>query len=163
VNRLDRDSFTSALGSVFEHAAWIAERAWPARPFTSVTALHEAMCNVVRRATIEEQRALIAGHPDLAGKAARAGTMTASSVAEQASAGLDRLSDDEFDRFDRLNRAYRERFQFPFIIAVRRHDKTSILAAFERRLGHTVDEEIAEALGQIFEISRLRVEALVSA
>ena len=163
VNRLDREAFRRALGGVFEHAPWIVERAWLARPFASVAALHRAMCDVVRQATFDERRTLIAGHPDLAGKAARAGTMTASSVAEQAAAALDRLSDEEFDRFDRLNRAYRERFAFPFVIAVRQHDKTSILAAFERRLGHTVDEEIAEALGQIFEITRLRLEGLVGA
>ena len=163
VNDLDRQTFTRTLGGVFELAPWIAERTWAMRPFASVTALHRAMCAVVERATGDEQRALIAGHPDLAGKAARAGAMTASSVTEQASAGLDRLSDEEFERFDRLNRAYRERFGFPFVIAVRRHDKTSILAAFERRLGNSVEEEIAEALAQIFEITRLRLEALISA
>ena len=162
VNGLDRQTFTRTLGGVFELAPWIAERTWAMRPFASVTALHRAMCEVVDRATADEQRALIAGHPDLAGKAARAGAMTASSVAEQASAGLDRLSDEEFVRFDRLNRAYRERFGFPFVIAVRRHDKTSILAAFERRLGHRIEEEIAEALAQIFEITRLRLETLIS-
>ena len=161
LNGLDRAAFVRTLGLVFERAPWVAENAWPARPFGSVDALHAAMCEVVRRASRDEQRALIAGHPDLAGKAARAGAMTASSVAEQASAGLDRLDDAEFERFDRLNRAYRERFGFPFVIAVRRHDKTGMLAAFERRLGHTEEQEIAEAVAQIFEIARLRIDAIV--
>jgi len=148
VNQMDRDAFTRNLGGVFELAPWVAVRAWATRPFASVAALHAAMCEVVRRATADEQRALLGGHPDLAGKAARAGAMTASSVAEQASAGLDQLTDAEFERFERLNLAYRQRFGFPFIIAVRRHDKAGILAAFERRLGHTIAEEIAEALAQ---------------
>lgn len=87
--------------------------------------------------------------------------MSDASVAEQASAGLDRLSDEEFERFNRLNAAYRETFGFPFIIAVRRHDKAAILAAFERRLGHTADQEVEAALTQVFDITRMRLDALL--
>ncbi len=120
------------------------------------------MCDAVRGASRARQLALLGAHPDLAGRAARAGAMSAASVAEQASAGLDRLTDDEYDRFTRLNAAYTAAFGFPFIIAVRRHDKAAILAAFERRLLNTKDVEIATALEQVCEITRLRLDALVA-
>jgi len=156
-----RAEFVRALGAVFESSPWIAEQAWGSRPFASVGALHEAMTSVVSRAPRAEQLALLGAHPDLAGKAARAGTMGADSVAEQASAGLDQLSDEEYERFNRLNRAYRERFGFPFIIAVRRHDRAGILAAFEHRLSHDIDREVDAALAQVFDITRLRLARLV--
>lgn len=161
LNHMDRDAFTRAVGGIFEHSPWVAERAWPARPFANAAALHDAMVAVVQSASADEQIELLRAHPDLAGKAARAGTMTASSVAEQASAGLDRLSADEYDRFTRLNAAYREKFRFPFIIAVRRHDKTSILAAFESRLRHARDAELSAALAEVFDIARMRLERLL--
>jgi 2-oxo-4-hydroxy-4-carboxy-5-ureidoimidazoline decarboxylase len=163
VNRWDHDTFTRVLGGVFESSPWVAERAWLARPFGTVTALHAAMCDVVRRAPAAERVELLRAHPDLAGKAARAGEMSAASASEQAAAGLDRLSEAEFARFERLNVAYRERFGFPFIIAVRRHDATAILDAFERRLSHTQDEEIDAALAQVFDITGMRLHALVTA
>lgn len=163
VNRWDRDTFTRVLGGVFESSPWVAERAWPARPFATVAALHAAMCDVVSRAPAAERVELLRAHPDLAGKAARAGAMSAASVSEQAGAGLDRLSEAEFARFERLNAAYRSRFGFPFVIAVRRHDKAAILAAFERRLSHSDEEEIDAALAQVFEIAGLRLHALVTA
>jgi 2-oxo-4-hydroxy-4-carboxy-5-ureidoimidazoline decarboxylase len=163
VNRMSAEDFRRALGGVFEHSPWIAERAWRLRPFASVDALHAAMTRVVHEASREERLALLRAHPDLAGRAARAGDLTAASRAEQASAGLDRLTDAEYERFGRLNAAYRDAFGFPFIIAVRRHDKTAILAAFERRLGHTRDAEIDTALAEVADITRLRLEALVSA
>jgi 2-oxo-4-hydroxy-4-carboxy-5-ureidoimidazoline decarboxylase len=126
-----------------------------------VDELHAAMVRVVREASRTEQLTLLRAHPDLAGRAARAGAMTDASTAEQSSAGLERLSDEEFERFGRLNAAYRERFDFPFIIAVRKHDKTAILAAFEHRLGHTSDDEVEAALEQVFDITRLRLDALM--
>lgn len=162
VNRMDGEAFTRMLGGVFERSPWVAGRAWAARPFASVEALHAAMREVVRRAPRDEQIALLRAHPDLAGKAARAGTMTASSVSEQVSAGLDRLTDEEYERFERVNGAYRARFGIPFIIAVRRHDKAGILAAFERRLANTLDEEVDAALGQVFDITRMRLDGLVT-
>ena len=161
LNGMDQVEFVQTLGPVFENSPWVAERAWESRPFASIEALHAAMTTVVRRAPRAEQIAFLRAHPDLAGKAARAGTMTADSVAEQASAGLDRLSDEESERFTRLNREYRETFGFPFIIAVRRHDKVGILAAFERRLAHGLDEEVDTALAQVFDITRMRLERLV--
>lgn len=161
LNRMGREAFTGALAGVFEASPWVAERAWTARPFATVEALHAAMAAVVRRAAPAEQEALLRAHPDLAGRAA--GAMSEDSVAEQASAGLDRLTDGEHARFERLNRAYRERFGLPFIIAVRRHDRAGILAAFDRRLTHTRAQEVAEALAQVADIARFRLEALVEA
>ena len=113
---------------------------------------------VVREASDEERLALIRAHPELAGKAAIDRTLTEASAAEQASAGLDRLTSEEYERFHKLNAAYRERFDFPFIICVRLTDKAGILAAMERRLGNDRDAEIATAIGQIGEIVRLRLE-----
>src|SRR5580693_9343040 len=124
----------AAIGEVMELAPWVADEAYAARPFASVAALYQAMTDAVRRAGDARQRALIDGHPDLAGKAAREGKLTADSTAEQAGAGLDRLSDDEFATFHRLNDAYRAKFGMPFIVCVRRHGKESILRQFERRL-----------------------------
>jgi 2-oxo-4-hydroxy-4-carboxy-5-ureidoimidazoline decarboxylase len=161
LNGMDREQFRARLGDVFEDSPWVADRAWEARPFPTVEELHAAMRAVVTRASEGERLALLRAHPDLAGKAARAGAMSASSVAEQATAGLDRLTDDEFARLERLNAAYRERFGFPFIIAVRRHDKLAILAAYERRLEHTREQEIEAALGQVFEITAIRLAARV--
>lgn len=162
LNRMSPGEFRGALGGVFEHSPWVAERAEGARPLASVEALHAAMTAVVRRASRGEQLALLSAHPDLAGKAARAGAMSEASVGEQSSAGLDRLSDAEYERFERLNAAYREKFGFPFIIAVRRHDTKAILAAFETRLGHTYEEEVETALAQVFAITRIRLGDLVT-
>lgn len=161
LNRAGRADFVRLLGGVFEHSPWVAERTWAARPFASLRALHGAMTEAVRQASREEQLGLLRAHPDLAGKAARAGTLTDFSTSEQGGAGLDRLTPEEYARFDRLNRAYRERFGFPFIICVRNHTKASILDAFERRLAQPAEAEVAAALAEVFEIARHRLEALV--
>ena len=163
INRMSPDDFRRALGEVFERSPWIAERAWAARPFASRDALHGAMVKVMRDASRDEQLALLQAHPDLAGRAARANALSAASRVEQSGAGLDRLTDEEYERFGRLNRSYREKFGFPFIIAVRKHDKTSILAAFERRLHNSVDAEIETALAEVSDITRFRLETLVMA
>ena len=134
LNAADRKTFTAALGEVMELAPWVADEAYAARPFASLAALYKIMTDAVRNAGEERQRALINGHPDLAGKAAREGKLTANSTAEQAGAGLDRLSEEEFASFHRLNDAYRAKFGMPFIVCVRRHGKESILREFERRL-----------------------------
>lgn len=163
LNRMSRTAFVDTLGGIFEHSPWVAEQAWEARPFAGIDALHRAMVDAVRRATPASLIALLRGHPDLAGTAARTGAMTASSAAEQSSVGLDRLTDAEHVRFQTLNSAYRERFGFPFIVAVRRHDTASILAAFETRLGHSREQEIDAALAQVFDITRIRLEGLLGA
>ena len=163
LNAADEAGFMAALGDVYEHAPWVAQAALKQRPFATLTALHAAMMDAVRTAPPGQQLALIKGHPDLAGKAARAGTMTVDSKAEQASAGLDRLAEAEFAQFHRLNHAYREKFGMPFIICVRRHSKDSILQQFERRLQNTMSVETKTALGEIFRIAALRLDQRIEA
>jgi 2-oxo-4-hydroxy-4-carboxy-5-ureidoimidazoline decarboxylase len=159
LNATDESAFVALLGDIYERAPWVAEKAWARRPFANVCALHEAMIAAVRAASADEQLALINDHPDLAGKAALAGTMTTDSKAEQASAGLDRLSAQEFAQFHRLNDAYRRKFAIPFIICVRRHSRDSILRQFERRLDHDQSAEREAALTEIFRITALRLDA----
>lgn len=143
------------MSALFEHSPWVEERA-DARPSSGNR--HADLMAVLHNATSEEQLALIRAHPELAGKAAIDRTLTAASAAEQASAGLDRLMPEEYDRFHALNAAYRERFAMPFIICVRLTDKAGILAAMERRLANDPDQEVATALAQIGEIVRLRLQ-----
>jgi 2-oxo-4-hydroxy-4-carboxy-5-ureidoimidazoline decarboxylase len=157
LNATDKGAFVGALGGIFENAPWVAERVFAARPFATVADLHSAMMQAVAAAGAAEQLSLIRGHPELGSKVARAGTMTAESRREQGSLGLDRLSDAEFARFERLNAAYRRRFDFPFIICVRRHTRDSVLAQFERRLANNADAERARALDEIGLITRLRL------
>lgn len=160
LNALPREDFVSAVGDVFEHAAWVAEAASAARPFSTVAVLHAAMLGAVRDAAPDEQLAFIRAHPELGSKVKRA-NITADSQAEQGSLGLDQLSDAEFTRFSQLNKAYRTKFGFPFIICVRRHTRDSILHNFERRLENTTDAERATALAEIGFITCLRLVAKV--
>jgi 2-oxo-4-hydroxy-4-carboxy-5-ureidoimidazoline decarboxylase len=163
LNRIDQRAFVAALGEVFEHAPWVAEAACAARPFSSLAALYEAMTGAVRSAGDGRQMTLIKLHPDLAGKAAREGAITADSKHEQSSAGLDRLSEQEFDAFHRLNSAYHTKFDMPFIVCVRRHGKESILRQFERRLANDPATERDAALAEIFRIVALRLDQRVAA
>jgi 2-oxo-4-hydroxy-4-carboxy-5-ureidoimidazoline decarboxylase len=163
VNAMDRARFAEALGAVVEKAPWIVERAWDERPFASVAALCAAILRVIQGLSRDAQLDFLRAHPDLAGTALRAGEVTRASQSEQSGAGLDRLGDGEYARFDRLNRAYREKFGFPFIIAVRNHDKASILAAFDRRLGNDAATEIAAALAEIGEIIGFRLRSRFAA
>jgi len=157
LNSMNRTGFTTALGFAFELSPWVVERAWDERPFASVEAMHGAMMDELRAASTEDKLALIRAHPELAGKAAIAKTLTAESTAEQASAGLDKLTPEQFARFHQLNAAYNARFGFPFIICVRLNDKASILRAMEARAAHDEAAEIAEAITQIGLISKLRL------
>ena len=163
VNRLGREEFVSRFGPVFEGSPWVAERAWETRPFGNPSGLHVAMVEAVSEATNERQMALIRAHPDLAGKAAVAGGLTPESTREQASAGLDRLTPEEYEAFTRLNTGYREKFGFPMIVCVREHTKESILAQAGARMEHSREEEVGVALGEIAKIARLRLEDLVEA
>ena len=163
LNRADKRAFLAALGDVFEHAPWVAEAVWARRPFASLQSLLDAMTGAVTVASRELKLALIIGHPDLAGKAARAGEVTADSRAEQSSAGLDRLSDADYDTFHRLNESYRAKFGIPFIICVRRHTKSSILREFARRLDLDNDAEIDTAMAEIFRIVALRLDQRIAA
>lgn len=157
VNAATAETFVAQLGPIFEHAPWVAQACIVARPFATVAALHQALLEAVRQAPRERQLAFLRGHPELASKVARAGAITAESQAEQGSLGLDRLSDEEFAEFERLNAAYREKFGFPFIICVRRHTRDSILAQFAARLAHDTDTEFAAALTEVGFITRLRL------
>jgi 2-oxo-4-hydroxy-4-carboxy-5-ureidoimidazoline decarboxylase len=157
VNDLSRAQFVAALGPLFEDSPWIAELTWPARPFATIDQLHQALCATMYAAAIERQVALIQAHPDLAGKAAIAGALTAESAREQSSAGLSRLAPEQFATFTRLNQAYREKFGFPFVICAREHSPTSILEHFAIRLEHLRAQEIDTALGEIAKIARLRL------
>jgi 2-oxo-4-hydroxy-4-carboxy-5-ureidoimidazoline decarboxylase len=159
VNASGRSAFVDAVGDIFEHAPWVAQHAYAARPFASVAALHAAMMQAVRAAPREKQLAFLRGHPELAGKVARAGAMTADSKAEQGGLGLDRLGDSDFARFERANASYAKKFGFPFIVCVRLHKSAaSILAAFEQRVGNDAETEFSAALTEIGHITRLRLE-----
>lgn len=161
INAMPAETFVAALGDVFEHAPWVAERAAAGRPYPSVPALHAALMQAVDNASRTTQIAFVRGHPELGGNLARAGALTEASRSEHEGLGLDRLDAEEFARFERLNAAYRERFGFPFIICVRRHTRASILAQFERRLRNDPAAELAVALAEIGHITRLRLEAKV--
>jgi 2-oxo-4-hydroxy-4-carboxy-5-ureidoimidazoline decarboxylase len=161
INALDQTAFCTLLADIFEHAPWVAEAAVQHRPFATVTALHEAMMQAVIAAPQEQQLTFLRGHPELGGKVARAGAMTAESVAEQGGLGLDRLSDAEFSRFEALNARYVARFGFPFIICVRRQTRDAILAQFARRTELSFEAELATALQEIGYITRLRLVAKV--
>ena len=163
LNALDREAFTRALGAVFEHSPWVAERAWPRRPFASVEALHAAMCEAMRQAGPAAQLNLIRAHPQLAGKAAIAGELSADSAREQRGAGLDQCSAEEYLRLTELNAHYQVRFGFPYILAVRGHTRTSILADLAARLPNSRQAEMLEALRQIERIAALRLADLVVA
>jgi len=159
----DGKTFMAAIGEVMELAPWVAEETFAKRPFASVAALYQAMTDAVRNAPPERRQALINGHPDLAGKAARDGNLTADSTAEQAAAGLDKLTEREFADFHRLNDAYRTKFAMPFIVCVRRHGKQSILREFARRLNNDAVAEQKTALEEIFRIAALRLDQRVTA
>jgi 2-oxo-4-hydroxy-4-carboxy-5-ureidoimidazoline decarboxylase len=163
LNAGNKAAFVAALGDIYEHAPWVAEAVLDRRPFDSLNALHEAMVAAIRAAPAEQRIALLKGHPDLAGKAARAGTMTADSKAEQASAGLDQLSEAEYATLHRANDAYRSKFGIPFIVCVRRHTKDSILHEFARRLKNNVAAETKMALTEVARIGALRLDQRVEA
>lgn len=154
--------FVAALGAVFEHAPWVARAAFSARPFPTVAALYAAMHDAVQSSADERRYALLVGHPELAGRAARDGAIEPDSIAEQAAAGLDRMSDAEYARFARMNAAYREKFGLPFIACVKRHGRASLLSTFESRLSSDKATEHATALAEVFRIAAIRLNALVS-
>lgn len=161
LNELSREGFLRVIGPVFEHSPWIAELTWAKRPFESAATLHRALCETVLASDDPRKLALIRAHPDLAGRAARAGTLTPASTCEQASGGLDKLSAEEAALFDTYNREYRERFGFPFVICARQNKKEAMLAGFERRLKNSPQQEIEAALAEILKIAELRLHDLL--
>ena len=163
-SEMDRETFVARYGGIFEHSPWIAERAFgmelgPAHD--SAVGLHNALCRMFRSASEAERMGVLTAHPDLAGKLAQAKRLTAESTHEQASAGLDALTDAERAEFTALNEAYVARHGFPFIIAVRDHDKAGILAAFRRRIDNDRPTEFAEACAQVERIAALRLQDML--
>jgi 2-oxo-4-hydroxy-4-carboxy-5-ureidoimidazoline decarboxylase len=161
LNACSKDDFVASLANIFEYSPWIAEQAAAARPYSGVTALLSAMKDAVDRAPAERLLALIKAHPDLANKTQRAAGLTAESTSEQNSLGLDRLSDAEYEAFERVNNAYRAKFGFPYIVCVRRHTKDSVLRDFERRLPNDVATETQTSIDEICRIAALRLDQLV--
>ena len=157
LNQMSQGSFTAALGEIWEETPEIANQTWHSRPFKDIDALYQAMVAVVNNMSDAEQVALIKAHPDLGSKT----KMAEASVQEQAGVGLDRLSESEYQRFQSLNQAYKDKFNFPFIIAVKNQTKDSILAAFETRLKNTPEQEKQQALAEISKIAQLRLETLI--
>ena len=157
LNELSHEEFARVCGPVFEGSPWIAAQAAPKRPFADFDDLLRALCDCVRSSTPERQLELIRAHPDLVGRF----TLTAESEREQSSAGLDALTQAEIELFRFRNKSYRERFGFPFVICARLNKKDAILAAFERHLTHSRDEEIRVALEEIFKIAALRLRDLI--
>ena len=163
LSQMDQAAFVAALDGIFEHSPWVAERAWGRRPFADWEALLGTLVGAMQAAPRNAQLALIRAHPELAGKAAVRGELTAESSREQAGAGLAACSPEEFELIQALNGAYNAKFGFPFIIAVRGLGRADIIAAMERRLGHDPEAEFAEALRQIARIAALRLEERVAA
>lgn len=162
INGMDRAAFVQKFGGIFEKSPWVAEQAWDKRPFASVEDMHAAMVNVVKSAPLPSQLALLQSHPDLAGKEAQAGAMTASSVSEQASAGLNALSKAEIAQISDDNAAYKKKFGFPFIIAVRMHTKEGIFFDFSRRLQNDTQTEYANDLQNVYAITLLRLNTMLA-
>jgi 2-oxo-4-hydroxy-4-carboxy-5-ureidoimidazoline decarboxylase len=159
----DRDVFMAAVGGVVEHSPWVAERAFAYRPFSSVEALHRALMTCIRAASRDEQVALFNVHPELAGREAIDGQMTDASTGEQGRLGLTSLSAGELAELTALNARYRETFGFPFIAALRLHpDRQSMIASFKARVENSREQEIANAINQIAEIIRGRLERIFS-
>lgn len=157
LNSMNQDDFVATLGWIFEESPWVAQRAWNKRPFADLKSLHQSMVDVVRAASDVEQLTLICQHPDLATKT----KMTESSVKEQAGVGLDRLPPEEYEQFNAFNQAYKTKFNFPFIIAVKNHTKKSILAAFAQRLENTKEAEFQTVLAEIEKIAWFRLQEVI--
>jgi len=161
---MSKAEFVDRFGGVFEHSPWIAEGAYAGglgEAADNAEGLHRAMAAVLEKAEGKQKRALIVAHPDLAGRLAMAGALTEESTGEQTSAGLDRCSPEEFARFQELNDAYKARFGFPFVMAVKGRTRAEILLAFERRFGHDPETEFETALREIKQIALLRLHDLL--
>lgn len=165
VSGMPEDQFVDRFGGVYEHSPWIATQAWESglnQGHDTLDGLAALLAAIVDAAPTEQQRALINAHPDLAGKAAQAGELTEESSSEQAGAGIDQCSAEEFARFQHFNRAYREKFNFPFIMAVKGANRHQILASFEQRLRNDEQTEFQQALQQIHRIARFRLTDIFS-
>ena len=165
VGQMNRDDFVATFGGIYEHSSWIAEQVWDrglSKAEDAVTGLQAAMADVVSAAGYEPQLSLLCAHPDLAGKLAVRGDLTDESTSEQASAGLDRCSTEEFDELQALNTRYRSTFNFPYILAVKGRSVPEILENFYSRIDNDVEIEFQEALRQVHQIALLRLETLLA-
>ena len=162
LNRLDDAAFIAALGGIYEHSPWVPAGVLAGRPHADTAALHGEMAAAVARAGPDAQLALIRAHPELAGKAMVRKTLTADSTSEQSGAGLTQCSPEELARLTALNERYNARFGFPFVLAVKGHDRASVIDEFARRVESDRDTEFAENLRQIDRIARLRLDALLA-
>ncbi|HBT31593.1 MAG TPA: 2-oxo-4-hydroxy-4-carboxy-5-ureidoimidazoline decarboxylase [Pusillimonas sp.] len=162
LNQLSEADFVDFLGGVFEHSPWVAQGAAAGRPYASVAQLHAAMVEQIERAGEQAQLKLICAHPELAGKAAVRGELTEESTSEQAGAGLDQCSPQEYVRLTELNEAYSNKFGFPFILAVKGYDRAGIIQQFERRLQLSTEQEKQESLQQIYKIGGFRLNDLIA-
>ncbi|NJN01292.1 MAG: 2-oxo-4-hydroxy-4-carboxy-5-ureidoimidazoline decarboxylase [Leptolyngbyaceae cyanobacterium SL_1_1] len=158
LNQMGQSAFVEVLGAIFEDTPAIAAQVWQQRPFATGEELYQKMAAIVEALPATEQLALIRAHPDLGSKA----QMATASVQEQAGVGLDRLLPEEFKRLHRLNQAYQEKFEFPFIVAVKNHTKVSILSIFEQCLNHSPELERKRAIAEISQIARFRLATLVA-
>jgi 2-oxo-4-hydroxy-4-carboxy-5-ureidoimidazoline decarboxylase len=157
LNTCPKEKFVEAIGWVFEHSPWVAERAWRHRPFASFDDLSTRLIQQVQAASPDEQLALVRAHPDLGTRA----KVSAGSAAEQSGAGLDRLNPADHELLQRLNADYRKKFGFPFLFAVKGSNAAAIIEALKRRLKSTPDQEFQVALGNVFRIARFRLEDTV--
>jgi len=163
LNALGEREFVALLGGVFEHSPWVAERAFAARPFPSIDALHKAMMSSVGSASRQAQLALVRAHPELAGAEAKAGSLTVDSSSEQARLGFTSLSRMELEKVAELNRRYRDKHGFPCIVALRLHaTRESVLEEMKQRLENRTQAELQAALEQIGYITRGRLEKWAS-
>lgn len=153
-----REEFVAALGGVFEHSPWVAEEAWGARPFADVADLHAKMAAAVRAAPHIRQLALLRAHPELAGKAMLASTLTADSTSEQTRSGLTNCTAAELTTLQELNAAYNKKFGWPFIAAVKQMDRSGIIALFKKRVDANAADEFEQCLANIEKITRWRLE-----
>ncbi len=162
-HKMTETEFVNIFGDVYEHSTWIARQTWTLGLKDSdnhAVALSQLMSAVVEGATSQQQLDLILAHPDLAGKAAQSGQLTAESSSEQSGAGIDQCNAEEFEHFRSLNKAYKRKFKFPFIMAVKGSNRHKILESFERRLPNSYDVEFREALDQIHKIALFRLEQI---
>ena len=161
LNQYDREQFVESLGTIFEHSPWVADLAYESHPFESTHHLHQCMLENVKKSPEFQRMALICNHPELAGKEADAGTLTTESLKEQSGAGLNQCTADELAQLQSLNRAYQEKFDFPFVIAVTGLNKTQIIAALEARLKNSIAVEFDTSIAEIGKIGKIRLDALI--
>jgi len=162
LNEASEEEFVQWIGSVYEESPWVARRTWRNRPFETREGLWNSLQDTVKEASLEDRLALIRSHPDLVGRAARKGSLTPASNSEQKGAGLNNLCRDEIEKFEKYNREYHARFDFPFVICARENKKESILSAFPLRLRNSREEEVATALVEIGKIARFRLYDIVT-